>query len=162
MITTSKAISALTAVSTIGLLTLASILTSSASAQEPYHYQAMAADDFFLWKTGERGGIAFDVWRRSAASGGGYYYFLWEGQYADVEDTGSPEVVVFFEGNIAQLKQAFLTDCYHAPASSNTCLEPDKKPVHYRYDGSCVFPWQPMIGGSLCGNRAAIASPGGF
>lgn len=147
----------------IGVLSLTTGITPAASAQaDPPHYQAMEADDFSLWKTGERSGIAFDVWRRSAASGGGYYYFLWKGQYANVVNTGDPEVVVFFEGNIAQLKSAYLTDCYEAPAGSNSCLEPDKKPSHYRYAGPCAFSWQTASDGSTCGSRAAIRRHGGF
>lgn len=147
----------------IGVLSLATAIAPAASAQEePPHYQAMEADSFSLWKTGERSGIAFDVWRRSASAGGGYYYFLWKGQYANVVDTGDPEVVVFFEGNIAQLKSAYLTDCYEAPIGSQTCLEPDKKPIHYRHAGTCAFPWQAALDGSICGERAAIRRPGGF
>ncbi|NJM99838.1 MAG: hypothetical protein HC800_24295 [Phormidesmis sp. RL_2_1] len=117
-------------------------MTAPTSAQEADYQQAMRADNFSLWNSGEMSGIAFDVWRRPAASGGGFYYFLWQGQYGRVADTGDPEVVVFFDSNIAQLKSELLTDCYNAPATSTTCLNPESKPAHYRYDRPCAFPWQ--------------------
>lgn len=149
-------------VSSIGFISLFTALTSSASAQEPYYQQIMRSDNFSLWNSGEMSGIAFDVWRRPAASGGGYYYFLWKGQYASVADKGDPEVVVFFDSNTAQLKSAFLVDCYNAPSSSMSCLNPETKPAHYRYAGFCTFPWQTTASGSACGNTAAIPRPGAF
>lgn len=149
-------------VGSIGLASLPTVLTLSASAQESYYQQIMRSDNFSLWNSGEMSGIAFDVWRRPAASGGGYYYFLWKGQYASVADKGDPEVVVFFDSNTAQLKSAFLVDCYNAPGSSMTCLNPETKPVHYRYAGFCIFPWQTTASGSACRNTAAIPRPGAF
>ncbi|MGB3291648.1 MAG: hypothetical protein WBB01_01510 [Phormidesmis sp.] len=147
---------------TIGLVSLTTALTAPASAQEVDYQQVMRADNFSLWNSGEMSGIAFDVWRRPAASGGGFYYFLWQGQYGRVADTGDPEVVVFFDSNMAQLKSEFLTDCYNAPTSSDTCLNPDRKPAHYRFDGPCIFPWQTAANGTSCGGRAAISRPGSF
>lgn len=155
-----RLLSALAIASSVSTVILSTSLV--ASAQEPRHYQAMEADSFSLWKTGEMSGIAFDIWRRPAALGGGYYYFLWQGQYANVVDTADPEVVVFFEGNIAQLKSAFLVDCHEAPDSDTFCLNPDRKPAHYRHVGPCAFPWQRATDGSVCGDRAAIVRPGGF
>ena len=146
----------------LGLVSLASALIAPALAQEAYYQQVMRADNFSLWNSGEMSGIAFDVWRRPAASGGGFYYFLWQGQYGRVADKGDPEVVVFFDSNMAQLKSEFLTDCYNAPSTSNTCLNPDRKPVHYRFDGPCTFPWQTAADGSSCGGRAALSRPGIF
>ena len=145
-----------------GSLGLVSLATTAVPvfAQEASHQQIMRADGFSLWNSGEMSGIAFDVWRRPAAAGGGYYYFLWQGQYGRVADKGDPEVVVFFDSNMAQLKSEFLTDCYNA--SGNTCLNPDSKPTHYRFDGPCIFPWQTASDGSSCGDRAAIARPGIF
>lgn len=143
---------------------MTSALTSAAMAQADVSYQqTMTADDFTLWNSGESQNIAFNVWKRPARAGGGFYYFLWEGQYADVVDRGNPEVVVFFDSNVAQLNSEFLVDCYHAGSSSSTCLNPQSKPVHYRYTGACIFPWQQHTStGNICGNRAAISSPGDF
>lgn len=157
-----KLLSKAALVSSIGFISLSATLTSSASAQESYYQQVMRSDNFSLWNSGEMSGIAFDVWRRPAASGGGYYYFLWKGQYASVADKGDPEVVVFFDSNTAQLKSAFLVDCYNASGSSMSCLNPETKPVHYRYAGFCIFPWQTTASGSVCGNIAAISRPGAF
>lgn len=116
----SKLLPMATLAGSLGLVSLATALSNPASAQEAYYQQVMQADNFSLWNSGEMSGIAFDVWRRPAASGGGYYYFLWQGQHGRVTDTGDPEVVVFFDSNMAQLKSEFLTDCYNAPTSSHT------------------------------------------
>lgn len=154
---------ALLATAGTGFLSLVTALTFPAAAQAGMDYrQAMAADRFTLWNSGESQNVAFNVWKRQARAGGGFYYFMWEGQYANVADRGNPEVVVFFDSNITQLNSEFLVDCYWAGSYSPTCLEPQSKPVHYRYEGSCIFPWQYALNGSICGNRAAIASPGVF
>ena len=158
----SKLLSVAALTGSLGLLSLATAVTDPASAQETDYQQAMQADNFSLWNTGEMSGIAFDVWRRPAASGGGFYYFLWQGQHGRVTDTGDPEVVVFFDSNLAQLKSEFLTDCYSASTTSDFCLNPDRKPAHYRFEGPCIFPWQTAADGSSCGDRAAIARPGIF
>ncbi len=169
-----KFLPAVTLATSLGCCALATTLTAAASTQSaspqtllaqaaPYQ-QTMAADNFSLWNSGEMSGIAFDIWRRPAAVGGGYYYFLWKGQYASVPDKGNPEVVVFFEGNIAQLKSAFLVDCYNASDSYSpgSCLNPESKPAHYRYQIPCIFPWQVDYSERSCGVNAAIPSPGIF
>ena len=145
----------------VGLL-LATTAVLPASAQNLVHEQAMEADGFSLWNSGERGGVAFDVYNRSASAGGGYYYFLWSGNYGAVADHSDPEVVVFFQSNIARVTEPMLTDCYNANQNDDQCLEPDRKPTHFRHVGPCAFPWQTAIDGSTCGGRAAIARPGGF
>lgn len=145
----------------LGLIALSPLLTPAALAQNTPHEQAMAADDFTLWNDGEMNGIAFDVWTRSAASGGGFYYFLWEGNYENIADHGSPEVVVFFESNIAQVNTNLLTDCFRDGSYSDTCWKPERKPTHYRYTGQCIFPWQTAYG-STCGSAASIPRPGAF
>lgn len=147
--------------SSIGVVSLFSASTfTSTSAQESDYRQVMRADSFSLWNSGEMSGIAFDVWRRPAASGGGYYYFLWKGQYARVADKGDPKVVVFFDSNTAQLKSEFLVDCYNGAGSA--CLNPETKPTHYRYEGLCIFPWQMTAAGRLCGSAADILRLGMF
>ncbi len=153
---------ALTATVGGGFLLLTTALTPSAMAQADMDYrQAMAADGFTLWNSGESQNIAFNVWKRPARAGGGFYYFMWEGQYASVADRGNPEVVVFFDSNLAQLNSDFLVDCYHA-GSGSICLNSQNKPAHYRYTGACIFPWQYTSTENICGSRAAIASPGDF
>ena len=124
--------------------------------------EVMENDDFFLWNSGESRGVAFNVWKRKGKSGGGYYYFMWEAPYAGVEDRGNPEVVVFFDSNIARLDSKYLMDCYQDGSYAQQCDKPEAKPVHYRFAGPCIFPWQTAIDGSSCGARPAIAYPGQF
>ena len=116
-----------------------------------------------LVETGNIGGssgVAFDVWTRPARAGG-FYYFLWQGQYAAIPETAEPEVVVFFDSNIAQVKGNWLVDCLNG-GSSDGCRNPEDKPAHARFTGSCIFPWQVAIDGFSCGQRAAIPSPGSY
>lgn len=159
----SKLLSTLAIASGISLAANFTGMTPAASAQVPHHHQVMEADGFTLWNSGERSGIAFNVWTRPAALGGGYYYFLWEGRYTDVADTSNPEVVVFFEGNVVQLKAEFLVDCYAENiAYQRECQNPEQKPTHYRYQGTCIFPWQYYASQMRCGSSAKIPSPGIF
>ena len=146
---------------TLGLSSLLPALTPAADAQEPRHHALMEADGFSLWNHGERSGVAFDVWTRPAREGGGFYYFLWQGQYAAVTDTAEPEVVVFFDSNIATVNGNWLVDCLNN-GSSDWCQKPEDKPAHARFTGPCIFPWQFAIDGSSCGQRAAIPSPGSY
>lgn len=99
-----KTIRALAIASSISLISL----NFAASAQSNDYRQYMEADDFSLWNSGESQGVAFNVWKRKGKSGGGFYYFLWKSPYAAVEDRGDPDVVVFFDSNIAQLNSEFL------------------------------------------------------
>ena len=146
---------------TLGLASLLPALTPTADAQAPRHHALMEADSFSLWSYGERSGVAFDVWTRPARAGGGFYYFLWQGQYAAIPETAEPEVVVFFDSNIAQVKGNWLVDCLNG-GSSDGCRNPEDKPAHARFTGSCIFPWQVAIDGFSCGQRAAIPSPGSY
>ena len=155
-----KTISALTVASGIGLLSLMAIFTPSSSAQSINYEQAMENDSFSLWNSGESQGVAFNVWQRKGKAGGGYYYFLWKAPYAVVEDRGDPEVVVFFDSNIAQLNSEYLTDCYQDGSYNSTCLNEETKPPHYRYAEPCIFAWQTAADGSICGRRSAIVQPG--
>lgn len=149
--------------SSLSLLSLATTIVPSATAQTTDYIEVMEDDDFSLWNSGESRGVAFNVWKRKAKSGGGYYYFMWEAPYAGVEDRGNPEVVVFFDSNIARLDSEYLVDCYKdGDTYAQQCDEPESKPVHYRYAGPCIFPWQVAIDGSSCGGRSAIAYPGQF
>ncbi len=153
-----KTVRALATASGISLIAL----TSVASAQGNEYRQYMEADDFSLWNSGESQGVAFNVWRRKGKSGGGFYYFLWKSPYAAVADRGDPEVVVFFDSNIAQLNSDFLVDCYQDGAYDSACQKPKTKPPHYRYTGSCIFPWQTATDGFSCGESATILRPGIF
>ena len=158
-----KAFSALAIASSIGFFSLATAIAPSAVAQSLDYRQTMENDDFSLWNSGESQGVAFNVWRRKGKSGGGYYYFLWAAPYASVEDRGDPEVVVFFDSNIARLDSEYLVDCYKEGSyAQQQCDEPEQKPTHYRYAGPCIFPWQVAADGSICGGRSAIARPGQF
>jgi hypothetical protein len=158
-----KLIPALAMAGNVGLLSLTTLLSPSAFAQaEPDYQQAMEADRFTLWNSGESQNVAFNVWRRPARAGGGFYYFMWEGPYANVIDRGDPEVVVFFDSNITQLNSEFLVECYDELGSGELCAKHESKPVHYRYTGSCIFPWQLTSIGRACGTSAQIASPGQF
>jgi hypothetical protein len=60
---------------------------------------------------------------------------MWQAPYAAVEDRGEPEVVVFFDSNLVQLNSQFLVDCYQDATYSNTCIDPETKPTHYRWTG---------------------------
>lgn len=157
-----KAIAALALTSGIGALSFASPFSAAVSAQSNDYRKIMEEDSFSLWNSGESQGVAFNVWKRKGKAGGGFYYFLWKAPYAKVADRGDPEVVVFFDSNIAQLNSEYLVDCYQNGDSGSVCEKPDKKPVHYRYSGTCIFPWQVMADGNACGKQAAIARPGQF
>jgi hypothetical protein len=140
-----------------------SALAQSASVQTQANYrQAMEADRFTLWNSGESQNVAFNVWKRPARAGGGFYYFMWEAPYASVVDRGDPEVVVFFDSNITQLNSEFLVECYNQGSAGSSCLKLESKPVHYRYTGSCIFPWQIASDGTACATDAQIARPGQF
>lgn len=116
----------------------------------------MEAAGFTLWNDGEMNGVAFDVWTRPAREGGGFYYFLWGGQYANIVDYGSPEVMVYFDSNIAQVNGAWMRDCYDNASYGDQCQNAGGKPAHIRHAGPCALPWQIAADGSLCGDRAAF------
>lgn len=157
-----KIVSALAIAGGISLLSATTALTPSSTAQEALDYQAvMKSDKFTLWNSGETQNVAFNVWKRPARAGGGFYYFLWKGPYAKVADRGNPEVVVFFDSNVVQANSEFLVDCYDNGRPGLSCVNPDNKPVHYRYQGSCIFPWQRTSSGSLC-SISDIDRPGQF
>lgn len=157
-----KVLSASALATALGFSSLLPSLTPAASAQAPRHHASMEADGFSLWNSGERSGVAFDVWTRPAREGGGFYYFLWQGQYSSIADTAEPEVAVFFYSNIAKVDGSWLVDCIDNGSASSQCQNPNSKPSHMRFTGSCIFPWQYAIDGSVCGGRAAITRPGSF
>lgn len=146
----------------LGLTSLLPTLTPAATAQAPRHHAQMEADGFSLWSSGERSGVAFDVWTRPAREGGGFYYFLWQGQYSSVPDTAEPEVAVFFYSNIAKVDGSWLVNCLSNNSTGSQCQNSGSKPSHVRVTGPCIFPWQFAIDGSSCGGRAAITRPGNF
>ena len=144
---------------------LSAVIHSSippAAANDKPHLQAMEAAGYTLWNDGEITGVAFDVWTRTARQGGGFYYFLWEGHYADITDYGSPEVVVSFNSNIAQVNGVMIEDCFADGGYGTECLNPENKPEHFRHVGSCAFSWQTAVDGSVCGSRAAMVRQSGF
>ena len=98
------------------------------------------AQGFSLWTSGERSGIAFDLWTRPAREGGGFYYLLWEGTHANVTDRSQPEVAVFFDSNIATVNGDWLVDCYNNGSYGSECLDPSRKPNHVRQRGSIPAP----------------------
>lgn len=99
------------------------------------------AEGFSLWTSGERSGIAFDLWIRPARQGGGFYYFLWEGSHANVTDRTRPEVAISFDSNAATVNGAWLVDCYNDASYSSQCLDPGSKPTHVRQRGSIPAPF---------------------
>ena len=100
-----------------------------------------AAQGFSLWTSGERSGIAFDLWTRPAQDGGGFYYLLWAGTHANVADRSQPEVAVYFDSNVATVNGAWLVDCYNEASPSSQCLNPERKPEHMRQRGFLPSPF---------------------